>query len=594
LYLDQAAKLTEVAQRLVEQRAYDEAAAELEKIPPPMRDHMALDLLARVQDTLREIAALRETIRQPKGTAFRERMRAIERLLILQPHDQQVSRWAQQAREHIRQSAERKLQGHQYRSAVELLQAVPSPVVDQAITRFLQRATELEYLDTELQLAPEITEDTLRIAQRLVQLDSDNQDAQRVLETMTRQYQEKRKTRGAAFPEWTPCPADPLVGLPVHSYTTARRLACENADAGRVWREHPGQFFVACGLALQALDRAAVTTSLLPRRDEGLLGKIRLAPRKPALRSAWGLDVGGGGVKAVRLEVADDERIRVAQCLYVPHRKPLTHPEVAPVKQADLLETLQSLASRTTVAESERVATQWPLVQSLVRFLQLPPAAGKKLARVVTHETRRQIPFPLEEVCWDTFTFADDTADDAPELQSTLLLAARKRDVEEHLGLFRRAGIEVHVLQCDAVGLHNSCHYDLLTMPNNSSAGPPAAGVVLLDVGTELTRVVFSFPRMLWFRSIPFGQDELVNGLTQRFALTRDVAEQVLRNPTKAKRMSDVHQACCSVFQKMVGHYESSLAEFRKSSPGVALREMLVVGDAGRAPGLLRYLRYGR
>ena len=208
------------------------------------------------------------------------------------------------------------------------------------------------------------------------------------------------------------------------------------------------------------------------------------------------------------------------------------------------------------------------------------------------HELCRQIPFPLEEVYWDTFTFANSAT--ATGLQSTLLLAARKQDVEERLSLFRQVGIDVHVLQCDAVALHNFCHYDRLTAPGNDSARRAGEGVVLLDVGTEVTSVVFSLPDTLWFRSLPVGRDELINGLTQRFKLTRDVADQVLRNPSKAKRISDVHQACCTVFQKLVGHYESCRTEFQKSSPGTALREMLVVGEAGRAPGLLRYLRYGR
>ena len=168
-------------------------------------------------------------------------------------------------------------------------------------------------------------------------------------------------------------------------------------------------------------------------------------------------------------------------------------------------------------------------VQSFVRFLQLPPAEGRKRRDMLELETRQQIPMPLDLVARDTFTFSLPNPASRIEPVPVLLVAAQLRDMEEHVSRFEQAGIEVQAIQCDAVALHNFLHFDRLAPMPEATPDTEEIGLGVLDVGSETTNVLFSFRSSLWFRSVRPAGDDLLSALVQRFKLTRNVADEVLR-----------------------------------------------------------------
>ena len=165
------------------------------------------------------------------------------------------------------------------------------------------------------------------------------------------------------------------------------------------------------------------------------------------------------------------------------------------------------------------------------------------------------------------------------------------------MGLLRDNGIDVHIIQCDAIALHNLLHFDCLTdAPNESTEGAPShrSGIAALDVGSDATGVVFSFPDFVWFRAFRPAVDDLVTATARRFKTTHEVAEQVKRDPTKAKRMGDLHAESCVIFRKMVSQLESATAELNKLAPQRPVGQCLVTGGGGQTHGLLRFLRVGQ
>ena len=90
-------------------------------------------------------------------------------------------------------------------------------------------------------------------------------------------------------------------------------------------------------------------------------------------------------------------------------------------------------------------------------------------------------------------------------------------------------------------------------------------GFVVIDVGAETTNVLFSFRNAIWFRSVRPAGDDLVSAFVHRFKLTRETAEQLACNPAKAKRLSDVHEEACQVYQKLAAQIEGCLTDFKKN-----------------------------
>ena len=454
-------------------------------------------------------------------------------------------------------------------------------------------AAELDELAFEVRTAPEVTDSTIGAARRLAQLDPDNQQACAVLRLAASPARGSARCAGRPI-EWRPCPAECLVGLPVHAWSVARRLQVSDPDASRAMHEESGRFLVACGLALQALRRAAVDINLLRAKDQGLLGKLRSGLRERPPTAAWGIDLGNAALKAVRVTMDAEDRALVTHCVLLPHRQPLTRPEAQGDRAALVRETLDAFSARRLVDAADRVAVNWPVVRTLVRFLRLPAAEGRKLRGMLELEARSQIPFPLEEVCWETFLFPRSPSTPQFEPLQVLLLAARWRDIDDRVAQFGQAGIPVHVVQCDALALHNFVQFDRGDHEKPEACDQAASGVAVLDIGTEMTNVVWSFPNLVWFRGCRPAADDLVSTLVSRFQLTHEAAERLARNPSRAERYRDVQDTFREVFRKLVSQYEGYQLEFRKSmSPGAA-REMLVAGGGARIPGLLRYLRHGR
>ena len=130
-----------------------------------------------------------------------------------------------------------------------------------------------------------------------------------------------------------------------------------------------------------------------------------------------------------------------------------------------------------------------PAIRLLTRFLTIPAASGRRLKELIRYEARHQIPFALEEVHWDCalLQMPDDSTQGPHE---AMLLACKSQDVEQHLAIFKRTGIQVTGLQSDTVALHNYFRYE--AGEGDSSGSKPQAASTIIDIGHDTTNLVFS------------------------------------------------------------------------------------------------------
>ncbi len=183
-----------------------------------------------------------------------------------------------------------------------------------------------------------------------------------------------------------------------------------------------------------------------------------------------------------------------------------------------------------------------------------------------------------------------------------MLLATRRQDILARRDLFSDLGINLQIMQCDAAALHNLLHYDLYREPQQlttaSAAVPPgekrSQGVAILDFGSTATGLVYSFPDCVWFRAFRPADGDQITAVAHRFKLTREVAEQVKQDPTRVRRMSDLHAELAANYRKIVGQVASASEELKKSAPHRSAQQLLLTGGGANTPGLLSFLRYGR
>jgi Tfp pilus assembly PilM family ATPase len=152
--------------------------------------------------------------------------------------------------------------------------------------------------------------------------------------------------------------------------------------------------------------------------------------------------------------------------------------------------------------------------------------------------------------------------------------------------MFKAAGINVDELVPDSVALHNAFQFEFHAEQQKTAA--------LLDVGFDSTKFVVSGPRNLWFRTFGTGGESFTQGLVRQFQLTREQAEELKRNPAKARRYSLYYTTQEPLLVQMVSEVERSLASYSRYNCAEPVERLYGLGGAFQTYGLLRYLRWGK
>src|SRR5262245_55982513 len=96
----------------------------------------------------------------------------------------------------------------------------------------------------------------------------------------------------------------------------------------------------------------------------------------PSSSVCWGIEIGAGAIKALKLEAADGGDVRLLDFVIIPHKKVLSTPEL---DQNDAMRVaLGALASQVDLTGAS-VAVSVPGHSAFARFAKLPPVDPKKV-----------------------------------------------------------------------------------------------------------------------------------------------------------------------------------------------------------------------
>jgi type IV pilus assembly protein PilM len=574
------------AEEHLKHRRYAEATTVLQRVPESLRDEKTVRLLAEAQSKRDEVEALTAGIQQAlQAKALHELPGQIERLLELKPGHEMAVRLTSQLRERLLTAAQKKLAACEYAAAVKLLAQIPSSAADVEIEKLRDRARELDWLLEDLKLSPVADPPLLGLAERLVRLSPDDVQAQRLAAELRSRFEASPSDRRSAALPWAP-PRTYRFGFPVHALLGLQRIAC-SAAAEAEWRKSPGRFFVACGLALQGLDRAAISINLRPSPKTSLLRKLTLLKRTSPT-AAWGLDLGTTGLRAAHLTYDRQRSAVILDAVQtIEYRRSLTTvPDEAEQRQLKK-EALVQFAARNQL-EGERICLSVSGIQTLGRFVDLPPVEPKKLEETIRREAGFQFPLALEELAWG-YQLLPRPADAASETTPypVVLQAVKQYVVDNLVHLGEEAGLRVDVVQSECLALHNLAVYEFF---GDDQAAATQSPVAVLDVGADITNLVISSPSRAWFRSITAGGVTFTNVLVRPFKLTREQAELLKREPHRARRVYQMYDLLEPDLTHLAEEVERSLAAFRRQVPGHAVQRMVGVGGGFQLHGLLRHL----
>ncbi|MSR29725.1 MAG: hypothetical protein EXS03_09185 [Phycisphaerales bacterium] len=295
-------------------------------------------------------------------------------------------------------------------------------------------------------------------------------------------------------------------------------------------------------------------------------------------KAAWGIEVGQFALKAMRLVVQGDG-VAVTDFTVIPHQRVLTDSAVED----------QSGMVRVTLATfvqqyAERLGAD-PIVMSLpgnagfARFTTLPGVDPKSIKRMVEYEAKQQIPFPMEDVEWDSHVLpADDTG------QCGIgIFAATKDRLRELLLLYSECGIEPDALTLSPIAVFNAVTYDM-SLTTESKA------ITCIDIGTASSDFVVMDRGRCWIRTFPVGGSHFTSAIADTFTkqgvnyakaekikLDRTPREELLRARTTAMR---------GVTAQLVDEIGRSREFYQDANEGVEIHSAFGVGSTLKISGL--------
>lgn len=291
--------------------------------------------------------------------------------------------------------------------------------------------------------------------------------------------------------------------------------------------------------------------------------------------TCWGIELGAGAIKALKLE-RDGDELKVLDFAVIPHKRPLSTPDLDQLDATRV--AIGELVSSRELSGS-RIAISVPGHSSFARFAKLPPVEPKKIPDIVKFEAVQQIPFPIEQVEWDYQVF---TSKDNPDVEVGIFAITREK-VMERLTMWQDVSITPTFVTLGPLAAYNALAFD-------QQFGPQTPGTVILDVGTSSTDLIVSEPGRVWIRTFPIGGHNFTMALVDAFKLSYPKAEQLKRQAEQSKHFRHILQAMRPVFADLAQDVQRSIGYYQSSHRDANLTRLIGLGSTFQLPGLRKYL----
>ncbi len=294
-----------------------------------------------------------------------------------------------------------------------------------------------------------------------------------------------------------------------------------------------------------------------------------------ASNACWGVEVGAGALKAIKL-VRDGDSVSVADYLIIPHKRPLSAPETDEREARRL--AVGTLVSQRDLSKAS-LAISIPGNAGFARFAKLPPVDPKKIPEIVKFEAVQQIPFPIDDVQWDYQTFSQP---DSPDVEVGIFAVTTDR-VNDKLAKWQDVGFTPSSLTLSPLAVFNALSYD-----QQFRAEMP--GTILLDIGTMSTDLIVVQGGRVWIRTFPIGGHHFTEALVAGFNLSYSKAERLKKEAESSEHARKILQAMRSVFSDLEQDVQRSITYYESLYKDAKLTRIIGLGATFQLPGLKKYL----
>lgn len=218
----------------------------------------------------------------------------------------------------------------------------------------------------------------------------------------------------------------------------------------------------------------------------------KLAPTllQSRTKTAWGLDIGGRALKAVKIIQTPDgllvEDTDIIEYSTFP-------PDANFLSSPGIQEAIKTFLARHTIAKTDKVLVSIPGQFVLSRFTAIPPVDKKQLKNLVLYEAKQQIPFDLKDIVWDY----QQITERVPDVESIEigLFASKRATLDQVLTNIKPLEPRLTAIQASPLAISNFIFFD-----------QQVDGLtIIINLETENTDLIIIDGQYFWLRSIPIS-----------------------------------------------------------------------------------------
>ena len=281
-----------------------------------------------------------------------------------------------------------------------------------------------------------------------------------------------------------------------------------------------------------------------------------------------GLDVGSTSVKVVALGARKGNAPRpiIGQSLVPLQPEQDTDPS-EPIKTA-----VAGLHIPARIVNLS-VSGQWVIM----RIVEMPPMKPGEIKQALPFEAQRYLPFNIQDVIIDGTVLGPADA----HKSWVLIVACKKELIERRVDWVRRAGLDVALIDVDALALANGW---LASVDGHRAQGTRA----LINVGAQLTNlIIFQGDIPYLVRDIPWGGDKLTRNAAEQIGIeATTVSKELAQGELSAELLSAMKlssEALVTELQLSFDYFENRF--------GQPPEEMFLSGGLGQSVGFINALK---
>lgn len=293
----------------------------------------------------------------------------------------------------------------------------------------------------------------------------------------------------------------------------------------------------------------------------------------------WGIDIGAGGIKGIKLEKDGSGGVRLLDYIIIPHKKVLSTPGL---DEADALKiSLGALMSQFRDAlRGASIVVSAPGHSAFARFAKLPPVEPKQVPNLVKFEAAQQIPFPMDQVEWDYQVFSSN---DTPDLEVGIFAITKER-VGQKLNLYGDLGLNPNQLTLGPVAAYNAVAFD-------QQFTEKTPGTIILDIGTVASDLIVAEKGRVWVRTFPMGGHNFTEAINSTFNLESYTKADKLKGEAETSKFKQhIFSAIKPLLGDLVQDVQRSISYYQETHPESNLTRIIGVGSTFKLLGLRKLL----